>query len=89
MTKRARRVLWYPTQARVRLEWGTQPSLPVKRAVHSSLNLPQASQLLGLPANLDGSDSEHIPIAGKAVGVRLENLRFTMQNRRIWKQIET
>jgi hypothetical protein len=25
----ARRVLWYPTQAKTRLEWGTQPSLPV------------------------------------------------------------
>jgi hypothetical protein len=26
-------VLWYPTQAKTktRLEWGTQPSLPVKR----------------------------------------------------------
>jgi hypothetical protein len=24
------RVLWYPTQAKVRLEWGTQPSLLVK-----------------------------------------------------------
>jgi hypothetical protein len=29
---RAGRVLWYPTQAKVRLEWGTQPSLPVKQA---------------------------------------------------------
>jgi hypothetical protein len=25
MIKKARRVLWYPTQAKVRLEWGTQP----------------------------------------------------------------
>jgi hypothetical protein len=25
-------VLWYPTQAKVRLEWGTQPLLPVKQA---------------------------------------------------------
>jgi hypothetical protein len=24
------RVLWYPTQDKVRLEFGTQPSLPVK-----------------------------------------------------------
>jgi hypothetical protein len=24
-------VLWYPTQAKQWLEWGTQPSLPVKR----------------------------------------------------------
>jgi hypothetical protein len=23
--KKARRVLWYPTQAKTRLEWGTQP----------------------------------------------------------------
>jgi hypothetical protein len=28
--KKARRVLWYPTQAKNGLEWGTQPSLPVK-----------------------------------------------------------
>jgi hypothetical protein len=25
MTKKARRVLWYPTQAKTGLEWGTQP----------------------------------------------------------------
>jgi hypothetical protein len=31
--KKARQVLWYPTQAKVRLEWGTQPSLPVKKPV--------------------------------------------------------
>jgi hypothetical protein len=29
-------VLWYPTQAKTGLEWGTQPSLPVKQADHSS-----------------------------------------------------
>src|SRR5271156_5372183 len=28
--KKARRVLWYPPQAKTGLEWGTQPSLPVK-----------------------------------------------------------
>ena len=38
----------YPTQAKVRLEWGTQPSLPVEQAGHCSLNLPQASRLLGM-----------------------------------------
>jgi hypothetical protein len=31
MTKKARRVLWYPTQAKTGLEWGTQPSLTVKQ----------------------------------------------------------
>jgi hypothetical protein len=29
MIKKARRVLWYPTQAKTGLEWGTQPSLTV------------------------------------------------------------
>jgi hypothetical protein len=29
MTKKVRRVMWYPTQAKGRLEWGTQPSLRV------------------------------------------------------------
>jgi hypothetical protein len=44
MTEKARRVLWYPTQAKTglewgtqvvshsRLEWGTQPSLSVKKS---------------------------------------------------------
>jgi hypothetical protein len=32
MTKKARRVLWYPTQAKTGLEWGTQPSLTVKQS---------------------------------------------------------
>jgi hypothetical protein len=31
MTKKARRVLRYPTQAKNGLEWGTQPSLPVEK----------------------------------------------------------
>ena len=35
--KKERRVLWYPTQANRRLEWGTQPSLPAKNAGHPSL----------------------------------------------------
>jgi hypothetical protein len=30
--KKARRVLWYPTQAKTGLEWGTQPSLTVKKS---------------------------------------------------------
>jgi hypothetical protein len=29
-------VLWYPTQAKTGLEWGTQPSLPVKKGGHPS-----------------------------------------------------
>jgi hypothetical protein len=32
MTKKARRVLWYPTQAKNGLEWGTQPLLTVKQS---------------------------------------------------------
>jgi len=32
MKKKARRVPWYPTQANTGLEWGTQPSLPVRQA---------------------------------------------------------
>jgi hypothetical protein len=44
--KKSQRALWYPTQAKNGLEWGTQHSLPVKKAGHSSLNL--ASQLLGM-----------------------------------------
>jgi hypothetical protein len=32
MTKKARRVLWYPTQAKTGLEWGTQPLLTVKQS---------------------------------------------------------
>jgi hypothetical protein len=32
MTNKAHGVLWYPTQAKVRLEWGTQPWLPVRQA---------------------------------------------------------
>jgi hypothetical protein len=32
MTKKARRVLWYPTQAKTGLEWGTQPFLRVKKS---------------------------------------------------------
>jgi hypothetical protein len=46
--KKAGRVLWHPAQAEVRLEWGTQPSLPVKKAGYSSLNLPQASLGTGI-----------------------------------------
>jgi hypothetical protein len=34
--KKQRRVLWYPTQAKTGLEWGTQPSLPVKQAVNEA-----------------------------------------------------
>jgi hypothetical protein len=33
MTKKARRVLWHPTQAKTRLEWGTQPLLPVTQGI--------------------------------------------------------
>jgi hypothetical protein len=32
-------VLWYPTQAKTGLEWGTQPSLPVKQASHPACPL--------------------------------------------------
>jgi hypothetical protein len=32
MKKKARRVLWYPTQAKTGLEWGTQPLLAVKQS---------------------------------------------------------
>ena len=32
ITKKARRVLWYPTQAKTGLEWGTQPLLTVKQS---------------------------------------------------------
>jgi hypothetical protein len=32
-TSVARGVLWYPTQAKTGLEWGTQPSLPVKQRI--------------------------------------------------------
>jgi hypothetical protein len=32
MTKKARRVLWYPTQAETGLEWGTEPLLMVKQS---------------------------------------------------------
>jgi hypothetical protein len=35
MQKKARRVLWYPTQAKTGLEWGTQP-LPPKWTVRDS-----------------------------------------------------
>jgi hypothetical protein len=31
-------VLWYPTQAKSGLEWGTQPSLPVEQVGHPSRN---------------------------------------------------
>jgi hypothetical protein len=47
MTKEARRELWYPTQAKVRLEWGTQHlfqmwweltgALPSNRSSHPSI----------------------------------------------------
>jgi hypothetical protein len=41
-------VLWYPTQAKTGLEWGTQLSLPVKQADHHPfLNLPLAVVILG------------------------------------------
>ena len=32
MTQKARQVLWYPTQAKTGLEWGTQPLLTVKQS---------------------------------------------------------
>ena len=35
MTKKARRMLWYPTQAKTGLEWGTQPLLTVKQSKKS------------------------------------------------------
>jgi hypothetical protein len=38
MAKQAGRVLWYPTQAKTGLEWGTQPSFPVRQAGHPSPN---------------------------------------------------
>jgi hypothetical protein len=34
MTKKTRRVLGHPTQAKTGLEWGTQLLLPVKKAGH-------------------------------------------------------
>jgi hypothetical protein len=37
MAKKERRVLWYPTQADRRLEWGTQPLLPAKKTGHPAL----------------------------------------------------
>jgi hypothetical protein len=38
--KKARRALWYPTQAKTGLEWGTQRSLPVKEADHPEKQWP-------------------------------------------------
>ncbi len=32
MTKKVSRVLWYPTQAKIGLEWGTQPLLTMKQS---------------------------------------------------------
>jgi hypothetical protein len=36
-------VLWYPTQAKERLEWGTQPLLSLKQSWSSlSIRLPES-----------------------------------------------
>jgi hypothetical protein len=64
--KKERRVLWYPTQAntRRRLEWGTQPSLPPKKAGHhecapNSVKLSMVEQM--------SVDRLTIPMRGRAL----------------------
>ena len=37
MTKKVSRVLWYPTQAKTGLEWGTQRSLTMNNPKKSNL----------------------------------------------------
>jgi hypothetical protein len=43
------RVLWYPTQAKIRLEWGTHLLLPVHRKLEES-TIRQHSHPLPVPA---------------------------------------
>ena len=67
---------WYPTQAKVRLEWGTQPSLPVKRPTSDydrSLN-QQPSLKSSFRGDDEGTmDSAHAtPSVAGSVGNPLE-----------------
>jgi len=66
MTKKARRVLWYPTQAKTGLEWGTQPLLTVKQS--NKVTAAQGDESVG-------QLTERRPLCGSRGAPRIPRLR--------------
>ena len=46
MTKKVSRVLWYPTQAKIGLEWGTQPLLTMKQSKQPNFSDEQKGRVV-------------------------------------------